>query len=204
MPKRDERNTDSDGYRYTELVAPVFAGFSLPAIITFASDKYPGPPWHNIILSLLVIATSLFIASTGLMTTPITEKWREGAGAWRGLLSGIGICVVASALFILGLPSINQWWAPLVLSPLLIGSIVPALISLVLILRQDSRPGRPAGRSGRDLRGDVGRRARRPARPVHRAAVPPRRRYRPGSKPTAGVRRTFGAHPSPSSLRPGR
>ena len=133
MDKDDERNTESDGYRYTQLVAPLFAGFSLPAIIAFASDKYPGPPWHDIILSLLVTATSLFITSTGLMTTPITEKWPEGAGAWRGSLSGLGICVVAGALFTLGLPAINQWWAPLVLSPLLIGSIVPALISLIVV-----------------------------------------------------------------------
>lgn len=74
MGKDDERNTESDGYRYTQLVAPLFAGFSLPAIIAFASDKYPGPPWHDIILSLLVTATSLFITSTRLMTTPITEN----------------------------------------------------------------------------------------------------------------------------------
>jgi len=117
VAENDERNTESDGYRYTQLVAPLFAGFSLPAIITFAPDKYPGPPWHDIILSLLVTATSLFITSTGLMTTPITEKWPKRAGAWRGSFSGLGICVVAGALFTLGLPAINQWWAPLVLSP---------------------------------------------------------------------------------------
>jgi len=140
MGKDDERNTESDGYRYTELVAPVFAGFSLPAIITFASGKYPGPPWHNVILSLLAIATSLFIASTGLMTTPIRKKWPERVGALRGLFSGLGICVVAGALFTLGLPTINEWWAPLVLSPLLIGSIVPAVISLML-LRQGATIG---------------------------------------------------------------
>ena len=140
-----EQKTDSGGYRYTELVAPVFAGFSLPAIITFASGSYPGAPWHNIILSLLVTATSLFIASIGLMTTPITKEWPEKAGALRGLLCGIGICVVAGALFTLGLPAINQWWAPLVLSPLLIGSIVPALISLEVVRRHHQRSAlRPA------------------------------------------------------------
>ena len=133
----DKRNMESDGYRYTELVAPVFAGFSLPAIITFASSTYPGPPWHNVVLSLLLIATSLFISSIGLMTTPIREKWPKRVGALRGLLSGIGICVISVALFILGLRTINEWWAPLVLSPLLLGSIVPAVISLML-LRQDT------------------------------------------------------------------
>lgn len=133
MSKDGKRNTESDGYRYTELVAPVFAGFSLPAIITFASGNYPGHPWHNVVLSLLAIATSLFIASTGLMTTPIREKWPEGTGALRGLFSGIGICVVAAALFALAASAIDEWWAPLVLSPLLFGSIVPAVISLMLL-----------------------------------------------------------------------
>ncbi len=61
MSKDNQRDTGSDGYRYTQLVAPLFAGFSLPAIITFASGKYPGPPWHNIVLSLLVIATRKLI-----------------------------------------------------------------------------------------------------------------------------------------------
>jgi hypothetical protein len=156
MDKDDEHNGRSDDYSYTQLVAPIFAGFSLPAIITFASDKYPGPPWHNIILSLLVIATSLFIASIGLTSRPIKREWYDAAAHLRGLLTMIGICVVAGALFALGLPAINQWWAPLVLSPLLIGSIVPAGIATLLWLRQNPiRQTAPRDQSGRkSLAGD--------------------------------------------------
>ena len=135
MDKDDERDIRSD-YSYSQVVAPVFAAFSLPAIITFAPTKYPGPPWHNIVLSLLVIATGSFMASIGLTSRQIRKKWPVGAGYVRVLLTMIGICVVAGALFALGLPAIGQWWAPLVLSPLLIGSIVPAGITTLLWLRQ--------------------------------------------------------------------
>ena len=148
MGTDSEHNTESGDYSYTKLVAPIFAGFSLPAIIAFADGQSPkiGPPWHNIILSLMAIATSLFIASILLMTDPIMTSWKKKdgtrwynhvyAGTLRGLFSMTGICVVAVALFIFGWKIVNQGWALAVFSPLIIGSIVPAGISVWLWFKQ--------------------------------------------------------------------
>jgi hypothetical protein len=133
---KDDHTTAPDGYSYTQLVAPVFAGFSLPAIIIFVQDADLGKPWHNIILSLLAIAASLFMASIGLMTVPIMKEWPRQSGDLRGLLSVLGICVVAVALFMLCLKAINQGWSLAVLIPLLIGSLAPAVISFVLWFKQ--------------------------------------------------------------------
>jgi hypothetical protein len=136
-----EQKTAPDGYHYTLLAAPVFAGFSLPAIIIVALDKSLAASWRNTVLLLLAFATSLFMASIGLCADPIRKEWPSVSGHLRGFFSMLGICVAAGALFTIGLAVINQWWAPLVLSPLLIGSIVPAVISLVLWFAQRRERG---------------------------------------------------------------
>ena len=68
LPSQAENGIEASpsGYSYVGLIAPVLAGFSLPAIIVFASNTYPGPPSHGIILSLLVVAAGLFMASIQL------------------------------------------------------------------------------------------------------------------------------------------
>jgi hypothetical protein len=48
---------------YSRLVAPVLAGFSLPAIVTLATATTPGQPYRDIALSCFIAATGLFLAS---------------------------------------------------------------------------------------------------------------------------------------------
>jgi hypothetical protein len=126
---RDEHETLPGHTSFTELAAPVFAGFSLPAIIILATaSTIPGPPWRNIIIYLLVIATSLFMASIGLSADPIKRKFHR-SGLLRGSFSLLGIFVDACALYVLGYTVINHGWAWVVFLPLLIGSGVPAGIA---------------------------------------------------------------------------
>jgi MFS family permease len=97
----------------------VFAGFSLPAIIAFASGTYPGPPRHNIILSLLIAGAGLFMASIQLSIGPIYDKYAKTSRSLRGGLCLLGICLVAVALSVLCAPLFQQWWSALALIVLL-------------------------------------------------------------------------------------
>ena len=121
-------------YSFTGLIAPVFAGFSLPAIIVFASNTYPGPPSHGIILSLLVIAAGLFMASIQL-TSPLVNDWTNYAGLLRGALTMLGVCVVAVAIILLGAPAMHQWYGIAALIVIFIGSVAPAVLLSILLVR---------------------------------------------------------------------
>jgi hypothetical protein len=138
------RRRHRGNYSFTGLIAPVLAGFSLPAIIVLVSNTYPGPPSHDIILSLLVIATGLFMASIQL-TSPMVDDWYEYAGSLRAGLTMLGICVVAVAFILLGAPTMHQWYGILALIVIFIGSVVPAAL-LVWLWFQKHRP--PEGPSG--------------------------------------------------------
>ena len=127
-------------YSFTGLIAPVLTGFSLPAIIVFASNTYPGEPSHGIILSLLVAATGLFMASIQL-TTPLVDDRYIYAGSLRSGLTMLGICLVAVAIILLGEPAMHQWYGVLALIVIFIGSVVPTVLLVILWFRAD----RPAG-----------------------------------------------------------
>jgi len=142
---RTESDDDQGGQRQahgegspTRLIAPVFAAFSLPAIITFASGTYPGPPRHNIILSLLIAATGFFMASIQLSIGPIYDKYAKTSRSLRGGLTLIGICLVTVALSVLCAPMLQQWWSGLALVVLLIGGILPAFLTSYLWIREHS------------------------------------------------------------------
>jgi hypothetical protein len=132
-------------YSFTGLIAAVFAGFSLPAIIVFASNTYPGPPSHGIILSMLVIATGLFMASIQL-TTPLVSAWNRNAGLLRGAFTMLGVCTVAVAIILLGAPTMHQWYGIVALIVIFIGSVAPAVLVSVLL----RRAYRSASREDRD------------------------------------------------------
>jgi hypothetical protein len=134
---RDEHRTPPGGTSFTELAAPVFAGFSLPAIIVLVTSSNLKSPWRNITLYLLVIATSLFMASIGLSADPIKRKFRR-SGLLRGSFSLLGIFVAAGALYTLGYAVINHAWAWVVFLPLLIGSGVPAGIAFFYGFKEES------------------------------------------------------------------
>src|SRR5579859_4387601 len=59
----------------TRLVAPVFAGFSLPAIVTLIAARFPGPPWRQIALSLLIASTGLFMGSLQLSIGRLQQRY---------------------------------------------------------------------------------------------------------------------------------
>ena len=108
----------------------MLAGFSLPAIIVFASNTYPGPPGHGIILSLLVTATGLFMASIQL-TSPLVDNRYEYAGSVRASLTVLGICAAAAAIILLGEPAMHQWYGILALIAIFIGSVAPAVLLIM-------------------------------------------------------------------------
>jgi len=136
--------TRPGNYSFTGLIAPVFAGFSLPTIIVFASNTYPGPPRHGIILSLLVTATGLFMASIQL-TSPLVDNEFNHAGSLRAGFTILGICFIAVAIVVLGEPAMHQWYGIAALIVILIGSIGPAVLLAVLWFQK----GRPStGLSG--------------------------------------------------------
>jgi hypothetical protein len=139
-PPEKEHNDRQTSYSFTGLIAPVLAGFSLPAIIVFATNTYPGPPGHDIILSLLVTATGLFMASIQL-TSPLVDNRYKYAGALRAALTVLGICVAAAAVILLGEPTMHQWYGILALIAIFTGSVAPAVLLVILWFRED----RPAG-----------------------------------------------------------
>jgi hypothetical protein len=128
----------------TRLIAPVFAAFSLPAIITFASGTYPGPPRHNIILSLLIAGTGLFMASIQLSIGPIYDIHAKTSRSLRGGLTLLGVCLVTVALSVLCAPMFQQWWSGLALIVLLAGGILPAFLTAYLWIQELSGK-HPAG-----------------------------------------------------------
>jgi VIT1/CCC1 family predicted Fe2+/Mn2+ transporter len=112
-----EQKTGSESL--TRLVAPIFAAFSLPAIVSFAPIEYPR---HALILSLLISATSLFMASIQLSIGPIYDKHPK-IGFFRSSLTFLGIMLIAVSLVFLVDP--RGWlWLPSVI--LLIGAFGPA------------------------------------------------------------------------------
>ena len=130
---------DSGSESLTRLVAPILAAFSLPTIISFISSKQPGQPWHDVILSLLVAATGLFMASIQLSIGTLYKRYPD-AGPFRALLTLVGIVLIALSLFVLVWPTIDRWWLWLATGVLLAGGIAPSLWTLVLKVRGDDHP----------------------------------------------------------------
>ncbi len=111
----------------TRLIAPILAGFSLPAIITFVASRYPRAPWHDAVLSFLVAATGLFIASMQLSIGRLYEKYDGNLRfrSFRAFLTILGLILVAFALAFLVWPVVRRWWIWLPLGVLLIGGVGP-------------------------------------------------------------------------------
>ncbi|HEY6279610.1 MAG TPA: hypothetical protein VIX86_25140, partial [Streptosporangiaceae bacterium] len=118
----------------TRLIAPIFAGFSLPTIINFASSKYPGAPWHDVVLSLLIAATGLFMASIQMSIGRLYETYDKYPRfrSFRASLTILGIVLVALSLTFLAWPVVGRWWIWLPLGVLLIGGIGPGAWMLIV------------------------------------------------------------------------
>ena len=129
--RKDRRDDGSESL--TRLVAPVFAAFSLPTIVGFSSSTHPGPPWHDIVLSLLIAATGLFMASIQFSIGTLYETY-PNAGKFRAGLTLFGLVLVALSVFFMVRPMIDSRWLWLPLSVLLAGGIAPG----IWILRLES------------------------------------------------------------------
>lgn len=130
----------------TRLIAPIFAGFSLPTIINFAASDYPHPPWHAVVLSLLVAATGLFMASIQMSIGRLYEIYDKypRIRSFRASLTILGIVLVALSLTFLVWPLVGRWWIWLPLGILLIGGTGPGLWMLIVRPRGGDRvPGGP-------------------------------------------------------------
>lgn len=127
------RRRRREDYSFTELLVPVLAGFSLPTVIIFAADNSAGKPYHDAILSLLIAATTFFLASIQLTSDVI--KW--DLGGVRGFLTLLGIWASVIALFLLGKSVLWQQSAGrLVLIALLVGDIGVGVIIVCLWLKK--------------------------------------------------------------------
>jgi hypothetical protein len=132
----------------TRLIAPIFAAFSLPTIISFTSGTYPGQPWHDVILSLLIVATGFFMAIIQLSIGPLYDKYPK-AGSFRTGLTIFGIVCVTFALFFLVRPVIDRGWLWLPSGVLLAGGVAPGIWILCagipgVLRRSHDRPSRQA------------------------------------------------------------
>jgi hypothetical protein len=151
LPTQREKGSEAgpSGYSFVGLIAPVLAGFSLPAIIVFASNTYPGQPSHGIILSLLVVATGLFLASIQL-TSPLIDERFAFAGPLRRALTTIGISVIGVAIILLGEPAMHEWYGITALIAVFTGSVGPASWLAVLWLRGAGKEGASQSVADRD------------------------------------------------------
>lgn len=134
----------------TRLIAPIFAAFSLPTIFVFVGSAYPSPRWHDAVLSLLLAATGLFMASIQLSIGRLNDRYGKYVTfrLFRAHLTIIGIVVVAFALTFLVCSQISGWWIWLPLAVLLIGGVGPGAVMLfVKDTEDDGTPGARAGRA---------------------------------------------------------
>jgi hypothetical protein len=124
---------DSGQDSMSRLVAPVFAGFSLPAIIAFVSTTSPKVPWHDIVLSLLIAATGCFLASIQLSIGPLYDNHKSEPAwkSWRAGLTIWGIILVTFALAVLVFAARRDSWVVPALAVLVAGGIIPGLLILV-------------------------------------------------------------------------
>lgn len=124
--REGDRRTDDGSQSLTRLVAPVFAAFTLPAIIVFITTVKPVQPWYDVVLSLLVAATGLFMASIQFSIGTLYNTY-PGAGKLRAGLTLLGLVLVAASLFFAVWPLIDSRWLWLPLGVLMAGGLVPVL-----------------------------------------------------------------------------
>jgi MFS family permease len=119
---KDEPENGSESL--TRLIAPVFAAFSLPTIVTLSSSTQP---WHDAVLALLIAATGLFMASMQFSIGTLYDKYKsKRAQKVRAGLTLFGLAFVALALFFEVYPVLDSGWLWLPLIVLLVGGLGPA------------------------------------------------------------------------------
>jgi hypothetical protein len=109
------------------IVAPIFAGFSLPAITGLAVSTTPPQPWHDVALSLLISATGFFLASLQLNAASLYRRYLERLRPVRAVLSYLGIIFLVAALIVLVASVAGHWWVSVALTVLALGGLVPII-----------------------------------------------------------------------------
>ncbi len=111
---------------YSRVVAPVLAGFSLPAIVSLATAKTPVQPYRDIALSCLITATGFFLISFQLT---IGRVYRQlfNWGTLRAGLTFFGIVFLVAAVMVLVAAVAQHWWVNLALAALGLGGLTQAL-----------------------------------------------------------------------------
>jgi hypothetical protein len=69
------------------------------------------------------------------LTSPLVNDWTNYAGLLRGALTMLGVCVVAVAIILLGAPAMHQWYGIAALIVIFIGSVAPAVLLSILLVR---------------------------------------------------------------------
>jgi hypothetical protein len=121
---------------YSRIIAPVLAGFSLPAIVSLATSSTPGQPYRDIALACFISATGCFLASLQL-TIGRVYIYTYG-GKLRSGLTFAGIMLLVAALMVLVASVSEHWWTYLALGVLGVGGSTSAL-AIAWVTR-----GRPA------------------------------------------------------------
>lgn len=120
------RNPDDGSQSLTRLIAPLFAAFTLPTIVLFITTVTPAQPWYDIVLSLLIAATGLFMASIQLSIGTLYNTY-PSAGKFRAALTLLGLILVAASLFFMVWPLIDSKWLWIPLGALMLGGLVPVI-----------------------------------------------------------------------------
>jgi hypothetical protein len=95
-----------------------------------------GKPYHDAILSLLIAATSFFLASIQLTS----DVFKRDLGGVRAFLTLLGIWASVISLFLLGKSILwQQWYGMLVLIVLLVAGIGTGLIIIRLWLKKHGK-----------------------------------------------------------------
>jgi hypothetical protein len=130
-----EPYTPSEGEHesYSRVVAPVLAGFSLPAIVTLATATTPVQPYYDIALSFFITATGLFLISFQLTIGGVYIRLYNW-GKLRVGLTFFGVVFLVAAVMVLVAAAIEYWWMYLALAALGLGGLAGALALLWLKL----------------------------------------------------------------------
>jgi MFS family permease len=137
-----KRKPEDGSESLTRLIAPVFAAFSLPTILTLSSSHQP---WHVTVLGLLIAATGLFMASMQFSIGTLYDTYKSyPARQFRAGLTLAGVVLVALALFFEVYSVLDSGWLWLPLVILLVGGLGPG----AWVLRLDVPRWLHRGRAG--------------------------------------------------------
>jgi hypothetical protein len=134
---------------YSRVVAPVLAGFSLPAIVSLATGTTPGQPYRDISVACFITATGFFLASFQLTIGGVYRRL-YGWGTFRAGLTFAGILLLVTALMVLAAAVSHYWWMDLALAALALGGLTQGLALGWLKLR--SAKGKGPARTALDGR----------------------------------------------------